>query len=90
MDIITQLIRNINWDSPGPILVVVLMTVLAIMRKWYLLTMLLFLITLSRGLCYLHMNSDILGSRLTAVTLVYLAGGVLMSVFATIEFFVKQ
>lgn len=90
MGTIAELVRAINWDSPGPIVIVVLLTVLAIMRKWYLLTMLLFLITLGRGLCYLHMNRDILASHLTTVSLVYVVGGVVMSVFATIEFFVKQ
>ena len=85
-----EFIKGVNWDSPGPVLIVVLLTILTILRKWYLVTMLMLVTTLGRGLCYLNMNREILSSHLTAVTLVYLVGGVVMSVFAAIEFFVRE
>jgi len=52
--------------------------------------MLLLVVTLGRGLCYLHLNKELLGSSLTAVTLVYLIGAVIMIVFSALEFFVKE
>ena len=90
MAFIVEFLRGINWESPGAVTVVVLLTILAIMRRWYLLTMLLLVITLGRGLCYLNLNRELLSSHLTVVTLVYLVGGVLMSIIATVEFFVKE
>jgi hypothetical protein len=90
MALILALIRSINWESPGAVVVVVLLTTLSIMRKWYLVTMLLLLVTLGRGLSYLHMSKELLGSNLTTVTLIYLIGALLMIVFATVEFFIKE
>jgi hypothetical protein len=90
MALIVALIRSINWESPGAAVVVVLLTILSIMRKWCLVTMLLLLVTLGRGLSYLHVNKELLGSNLTTVTLIYLIGAVLMTIFAAVEFFLKE
>ena len=90
MDSIFQFMNGVNWDSPGPVAVIILLTILAIMRKWYLVTLLMLIITLGRGLGYLHLNRELLSSHLTSVTLVYLVGGMLMTVIAAVEFFVKE
>ena len=90
MALIVEFIRSVNWESPGAVTVVVLLTILSIMRKWYLVTMLLFVVTLGRGLCYLNLNRELLGSSLTAATLVYLIGAVIMIVFSAVEFSVKE
>ena len=90
MALIVESLRGVNWESPGAVIVVVLLTILSIMRKWCLVTMLLLVVTLGRGLCYLHLNKELLGSSLTAVTLVYLIGAVIMIVFSALEFFVKE
>lgn len=85
-----QIISGVNWDSPAAVTVVVLFTILAILRKWHLVTLLMLIVTLGRGLNYLHLNKELLSSHLTSVTLVYLIGGVVMSLLATVEFFVKE
>jgi hypothetical protein len=90
MALIVEFIRTVNWESPGAVIVVALLTILSILRKWYLVTTLLLVVTLGRGLGYLHLNKELLGSNLTTATLIYLAGAVLMIVFAVVEFFVRE
>jgi len=90
MDYVFQFFSSIEWDSPAAVTVVVLFTILAVLRKWHLVTLLMLIITLGRGLGYLHLNKELLSSHLTSVTLVYLVGGVVMTILATVEFFVKE
>jgi hypothetical protein len=90
MALIVEFIRTVNWESPGAVIVVALLTILSILRKWYLVTTLLLVVTLGRGLGYLHLNRELLGSNLTAATLIYLVGAVVMIVFAVVEFFVRE
>jgi hypothetical protein len=90
MVLIVEFIRSVNWESPGAVTVLVLLTILSIMRKWYLVTMLMLVVTLARGLCYLQLNRDLLGGNLTTVTLVYVVGGVIMIAFGAVEFFAKN
>ena len=57
---IVDFLGGIDWASPQAAAVVVLLTILSLLRKWFILTMTLLVITLGRGLCYLEMNRQLL------------------------------
>jgi hypothetical protein len=61
------------------------------MRKWFLLAITLLVITLGRGFCCLQVSRQVLpDSGLTAATIVYIAGSIVVISIAAVEFFVKE
>ena len=84
---IVDFLHGIDWASPQVAAVIVLLTILSILRKWFLLTLTLLVITLGRGLCYLAMNRQLLAdTHLSVVTIVYFTGGTFITAVASVQF----
>lgn len=88
---ITEFLQNVDWNSPPAVVLIALLMVLAVLRKWALLAMSLLVITLGRGLCCLQLNHELISETgLTLAMLVYVTGGIVVVSMAAVEYFVKE
>jgi hypothetical protein len=86
-----EFIRSIDWNSPLAVILIGLMTILAITRKWFMLAITLLVITLCRGLCYMQLNRQLIpDTSLTLAMVIYISGGIIVASLAALEFFVKE
>ncbi len=91
MSRIVEFLQTVDWNSPPAVVVIVLLSILAMMRRWFLLGMCLLVVTLGRGLCYLQLNRELLqDSSLTLATVIYISGGIILASLAAVEFFVRE
>jgi hypothetical protein len=80
-----------NWSDPRVVIIVIIIAILALVRRWsYVLLMALFL-ALAQGLEYLLSNSTV-GPEFTkgAVIGVYVFGGILLLFMAIAHFVTKE
>ena len=82
---------GLDWNDPRVIAVVLVIAVLAIVRKWWLVLLLVLIIGLAQGLQYLLQHSA-LGPDFTkgAVIGVYVFGGFLLLFMAIAHYFTKD
>ncbi|MFH0778480.1 MAG: hypothetical protein V2A71_07590, partial [Candidatus Eisenbacteria bacterium] len=57
---VIEFLKSIDWNSPQAAALGVLLTLLAILRRWFLLAITILVFTLARGLCYLQLNREVI------------------------------
>lgn len=84
-------LSNIHWSDPRVIGVVLVLAILALVRRWSLVLLLILLIALAQGLGYLLRHSS-LGPDFThgAVIGVYVFGGILLLFLAIAQIFTRR
>jgi hypothetical protein len=82
---------GLDWNDPRVIGVVVVIAILAIVRKWWLVLLMVLIVALAQGLEYLLKHSA-LGADFTkgAVIGVYVFGGFLLLFMAIAHYFTKD
>jgi hypothetical protein len=84
-------LREINWNDPKVSVVLSLLALLSIFRKWRLVVMLLLLVALGKGLRYFLVTEGMLGDRVGQICMVfYLMGGIFIFIVAVIQFFFSE
>jgi len=91
---VNELIRawfGLDWNDPRVIGFVIIVTILALVRRWWLVLLLALLVALAQGLEYLLAHSS-LGPDFTkgAVIGVYVFGGILLLFMAIAHYFTKE
>jgi len=86
-----QSLFGVDWSDPRVIGVVIVIAILALVRKWWLVLLLVLLVALAQGLEYLLQHSA-LGPDFTkgAVIGVYVFGGFLLLFMAIAHYFTKE
>jgi hypothetical protein len=86
-----QSMFGVDWNDPRVIGVVIVIAILALVRKWWLVLLLVLLVALAQGLEYLLQHSA-LGEDFTkgAVIGVYVFGGLLLLFMAIAHYFTKE
>ena len=91
MNDLLQSLFGVDWSDPRVIGVVIVIAILALVRKWWLVLLLVLLVALAQGLEYLLQHSA-LGPDFTkgAVIGVYVFGGFLLLFMAIAHYFTKE
>ncbi len=86
-----RFINEIDWKDPKVALILVLLSIFALLRKWFLLLTLIFLIVFGQGLFYLLSKRGYPASMLENIGLgIYLGCGIFLAVVAFYDFFFKD
>ena len=86
-----ETIQGIDWNDPKISLILSLLAVLAVLRKWRLVMMMVLLIAFGKGLRYFLVTEGILEDRVSQVCMIfYLLGGIFIFVVAVVEFFIGE
>jgi hypothetical protein len=88
---LVQSLFGVDWNDPRVIGVVIVIAILALVRKWWLVLLLVLLVALAQGLEYLLQHSA-LGPDFAkgAVIGVYVFGGILLLFMAIAHYFTKE
>lgn len=90
-DFAIRFINEIDWKDPKVALILVLLAIFALLRKWFLLLTLIFLIVFGQGLFYILSKRGYPPSTLENIGLgIYLGCGILLAVVAFYDFFLKD
>ena len=91
MNNLLQSMFGVDWNDPRVIGAVIVIAILALVRKWWLVLLLVLLVALAQGLEYLLQHSA-LGADFTkgAVIGVYVFGGFLLLFMAIAHYFTKE
>jgi hypothetical protein len=81
----------LDWHNPAVLGVLIIVAILALVRRWSLVLLLVFLVALAQGLKYLLAHSS-LGPEFTrgAVIGVYVFGGILLLFLAIAQIFTRE
>jgi len=82
---------TVDWNSPAVIGVLIIVAILALVRRWSLVLLFVLLVVLAQGLEYLLAHSS-LGPEVTrgVVIGVYVFGGILLLFLAIAQFFTRE
>jgi hypothetical protein len=90
-DFTLRFISEIDWKDPKVALILILLSIFALLRKWFLLLTLIFLIVFGEGLFYLLSKRGYPVSMLENIGLgIYLGCGIFLAVVAFHNFFFKD
>ncbi len=90
-DLVIRFFNEIDWKDPKVALILVLLSIFALLRKWSLLLTLIFLIVFGKGLFYIISKRGYPVSMLENIGLgIYLGCGVFLAIVAFHNFFIKD
>ncbi len=90
-DYAIRFINEIDWKDPKVALILVLLSIFALLRKWSLLLTLLFLIVFGEGLYYILSKRGYPASMLEDIGLgIYIGCGIFLVAVAFYNFFLKD
>jgi len=90
-DYAIRFINEIDWKDPKVALILVLLSIFALLRKWSLLLTLIFLIVFGKGLFYILSERGYPVSMLENIGLgIYIGCGIFLAVVAFHNFFFKD
>lgn len=90
-DFTIRFINEIDWKDPKVSLILALLAIFALLRRWFLLLTLIFLIVFGEGLFYLLSKRGYPPSTLENIGLgIYFGCGILLAVIAFYDFFIKD
>ncbi len=86
-----EALQEIDWGDPKVSVVLSLLGILGILRKWKLVIMLVLLIALGTGLRYFLVTEGMLSDRVGQICVAfYILGGIFIFIVALIQFFFSE